>query len=120
MICPYCHQSVLPTYYFCPNCGTKLGTENLPTSTQAEVLLFAHSIILPSLLFLTISKWKGLKYYRSEDPKKKEIGTAAILILVSSTLITYWFSYVLVQRAVQSFTEQQLSAINADFSATGN
>lgn len=115
LTCPNCHQPVLPAYYFCPNCGFKLSSAPLSTSVAAQAWLYIFSAILPALAFLFITKWQGIKYYRSSDQTTKNIGSIAILILVASTIITYWFAYVGTQEIIQS----QVAAINADLSSQG-
>ena len=115
LVCPYCHQPILPSYYFCPNCGNKLSSAPLSTSIATQTWIYAFSAILPMLCFLFISKWPGIKYYRSKDPTTKNIGSVAILILVVSTVLTVWFAYLWTQEFIQS----QVSSINADMSEQG-
>ena len=114
-VCSYCHQPVLPTYYFCPNCGNKLVSAPLSTSVATQAWIYAFSAILPMILYIMISKWPGITYFKSKDEKTKQIGSVAIIILALSTIITVWLGYVWTQQIIQS----QLNAINADMSATG-
>ena len=79
---------------------------------QAQALVYVHSIILPMLLFITVTKWKGYTYYKSEDPKAKQIGTIAIVLMVLSLLITCWLAYVWTMDTIQS----SINSINADMS----
>lgn len=65
------------------------------------------------ILFIMVSKWPGITYYKSSDPKAKSIGTIAIIILTASTLITIWLAYVWTTEAIQS----SVNSINADMSA---
>jgi hypothetical protein len=115
-VCPYCHQPILPSYYFCPNCGTNLAAGALSTSEASQAWLYLFSIILPMLGFLLISKWKGWKYYKSQDPKTHQIGTIAIALVIISTIGSIWYAYVWTQEAIQS----SVASINADMSAIGN
>ena len=108
--CAVCHQPLLPEYYFCPNCGTEVEAPPLTTDFGMQLWIYAHSIFLPMVLFLSISKWKGYKYFRSEDPQAKQIGTIAIVLLIASTVITYYLAYATTMAAVQS----ALDSINAD------
>jgi hypothetical protein len=110
--CPACHQGVLSTYYFCPNCGTKLQNAPLPTSSGAQLKLYAFSIILPLICFITISKWRGIQYLRSKDEQTRSIGFIACFLLLASTLILIWLTYVWTQNAIQ----QSITSINADMS----
>lgn len=114
-VCPYCHQPILPSYYYCPNCGTNLAAGALSTSEGAQALLYIFSIVLPMLGFLLVSKWKGWKYYKSQDPKTHQIGQIAIALVVLSSIGTIWYAYVWTQDAIKS----SVASINADMSATG-
>jgi len=57
-----------------------------------------------------IGKWQGLKYYRSADPKTKQIGTTAFVLLILSTILTVWLASVWVQNTIQS----SLASVNTD------
>ena len=114
-ICPQCHQPVLLQYYFCPNCGTKLTSAPLSTTLETQAWIYAFSAILPMILFIMVSKWPGITYYKSADLKTKQIGTIAIAILAASTCITLWLGYVWTMQAIQS----SVNSINADMSAQG-
>ena len=110
--CPSCHQPVLPSYYFCPNCGFNLRPAPLSTSSGTQLLIYAHSIILPSLLFITISKWKGYTYLKSPDPAEKQIGAIAMFLLVCSTIFTFWYAYTW----TMNYVNESIAAINSDLS----
>lgn len=112
LLCPVCHQSVLPQYYFCPNCGTKLNAAPLSTSAMAQAGLYAFSIILPVICFIMVTRWQGIKYLKSSDQKTKNIGITACVILALSTIITIWLAVVWTQSAIQSL----INSINADLS----
>jgi hypothetical protein len=111
-ICPVCHQPVLPQYYFCPNCGAKLNIVPLSTAPEAQAKLYAFSIILPWLGFLFVKKWQGAKYYKSDDPKIKQIGIIAWTLMLVSTIIVIWLAVVATQNAIKS----SVDSINTDFS----
>jgi hypothetical protein len=102
MICPQCHQVVLPAYYFCPNCGKKLSDPALSTSVATQAWIYVFSAILPIICFLAVSYWPGVKYLRSADPAAKQIGLIASVIMGISTIVTFWLGIVWVQQAVQS------------------
>jgi len=110
-VCPTCHQPILPQYYFCPNCGTKLKQEPLSTTLATQAWIYFLSIVLPFFCFLFIKAWPANKYLKSNDPKEKLIGVVAWAILVISTIITIYLVYIWTKEAIQS----QLNSINTDF-----
>lgn len=110
-ICSVCHQPILPQYYFCPNCGNKINQPSLSTTIQTQVWIYAFSIILPMICFIFVTKWPGTKYFKSNDPKAKQIGQIAWVLLILSTIITIWLVYIWTQQLIQS----QINAINVDF-----
>src|SRR5271166_4874557 len=81
VLCPQCHQPIKPEYYYCPNCGKKLSEAPLSTSLGAQLWLYAFSLILPFIGYLAITKWQGIQYARSGDPRAQEIGWIAIGLL---------------------------------------
>src|ERR1035437_5706945 len=110
-ICPNCHQPILPTYYFCPNCGTKLHSAPLSTTVATQVWIYAFSIILPMICFIFVTRWPGVRYFKSSDPKAKQIGKIAWTLLILSTIVTIWLVVIWTQNYIQS----TVNSINADF-----
>lgn len=110
-ICSVCHQSILPQYYFCPNCGAKINSAPLSTTAGTQAWIYAFSIVLPMILFLFVTRWPGMKYFKSNDPKAKQIGQIAWALLIISTIVTIWLVYVWTQQTIQS----SINSINADF-----
>ena len=110
-ICSTCHQTLLPQYYFCPNCGAKVNEAPLSTTLQAQLGVYAFSIILPMICFIFVTKWPGVKYLKSNDQKTKNIGIIACVILGLSTILTIWLAYVWTQSAIQS----SINSVNTDF-----
>jgi hypothetical protein len=111
-LCPVCHQPVLPAYYFCPNCGAKLNAAPLSTTLSAQLGLYAFSIVLPMIGFIMVTRWQGWKYYKSEDPQAKQMGTIAMILIICSTVLVIWYAIVTAQHYVQSTVD----SINSDFS----
>ena len=101
-LCPQCHQPVLPSYYFCPNCGKKVNEPALSTSLLAQASLYGFSIVLPLICYLAIGYWRGIKYMQSADPKAKQIGIIALVLLLLSSGITFWLGIVWIQNAIES------------------
>ena len=111
--CPVCHQPTKPEYYFCPNCGTKIKQAPLETSSLAQLKIYAHSFILPWIVFITIGKWRGFTYFKSRDAKEKQIGIIAWAIFILSTIIMIWSVYVFTEQMIQS----SVNSINTDLSS---
>lgn len=104
-ICPMCHEPVLPTYYFCPNCGTKLaGSKPLSTSLSTQLWIYFFSIMLPAIAFLAIKYWPGVQYLRSPDWERKQIGIIAIILMAASTIVLAWWGIVWFQGFLASQT----------------
>jgi hypothetical protein len=114
-VCSVCHQPVLPTYYFCPNCGAKLDAGPLSTSFMTQLGIYAFSIILPALLFMFISKWPGLKYAKSKDSKVRLVGLIAWILLIASTIFTFWYLITATQNLGKSISD----SLNASMSNLG-
>ena len=111
-VCSVCHQPVSPQFYFCPNCGTKLNTAPLSVTPETQFGLYAFSIILPWICFIMITRWQGITYVRSSDPKTRQIGIIACVLLAASTFLTFWIAYVTLVNMVQS----QIASVNSDMS----
>jgi hypothetical protein len=114
-VCLTCHQPILPQYYFCPNCGAKLNSAPLSTTAATQAWIYVFSIILPMICFIFVTRWPGVKYFKSNDPKAKEIGQIAWALLIFSTVVTIWLAIVLTQEMIKSTT----ASINADMSDYG-
>jgi len=110
-ICPVCHQPVLPQYYFCPNCGARLNEAPLSTAVQTQARIYFFSIILPVICFIFATRWPGIKYFKSNDPKARRIGKIAWTLLILSTIVTVWLVYVWTQGMIQA----SINSLNADF-----
>lgn len=102
MVCPQCHQPILASYYFCPNCGKKINEAPLSTSLMSQLLLYAFSAVLPAICYLAIGYWKGIKYMESADGRAKQIGIIALVILLVSSAITFWLGVVWIENTIQS------------------
>jgi len=110
-LCSVCHQPILPQYYFCPNCGAKINSAPLSTTAGTQTWIYAFSIILPMILFIYVTRWPGVKYFKSNDPKTKRIGQVAWALLIISTIVTIWLGVVLTQKMIQT----SINSINTDF-----
>jgi predicted Na+-dependent transporter len=114
-ICPVCHQPVEPQWYFCPNCGAKINAAPLSTSVGTQAWIYFFSIILPMIAFIFVTRWPGVKYFKSNDPKTKQIGQIAWMLVIFSTIITVWVAIVWTQNYIKSTVD----SINTDLSSYG-
>lgn len=100
-ICPFCHNPVVETFYFCPNCGKNLKTPPVSTTVLKQIGIYAVSILLPPL-----GLWPGIKYLRQNSKKAKIVGLIAIILTIVSTTIIVWLAIGIINQASQSFTRQ--------------
>jgi len=49
-----------------------------------------------------VTRWPGIKYIKSDNKKTKIIGIIASVLLIVSTVVTYWYAYVWTKEVVQS------------------
>lgn len=113
-LCSYCHQPLKPEYYYCPNCGKAVHEPPLSITPLTQLGIYVFSIILPMICYLAITKWPGLKYYRSSDEKTKQVGAIAIILLVLSSFVTFYYAYVWTEEAIQQTTAQVNQELNAE------
>ena len=88
LVCPQCHQPILPEYYFCPNCGKNLKEKEVPVSVWAQVGVYLVSVFLPPL-----GLWPGIKYVMKPNKQAKLVGWIAIGLTIISTIVTLWLTY---------------------------
>jgi len=110
-VCVFCHQPILSQYYFCPNCGEKINLAPLSTTPLSQAWIYIFSIVLPMIFFIFITKWPGVKYYKSKDKQTHLIGQIAIVLIILSTILTIYFGYVWTERMIQS----SIDSVNTDF-----
>ena len=96
--CIHCGKPIPPGAVFCPNCGARLVGTDLSTSVFTHIWIYGVSLLLPPLGF-----WPGIKYFRSNDPKAKQIGLIAIIISVISTIATVWATFALLNVYLSTF-----------------
>ncbi len=63
------------------------------------------------ILYISIKKWPVMKYIKSEDLKVKQIGYIAMTLIILSTILVIWLSFVGTNKMIQS----SIDSINADF-----
>lgn len=86
-LCPKCHVKVLPSHYYCYNCGANLKPAPPKTDAGTQAVLYIKSLLLPP--FGIVWAIKYLKY----PGKSRVIGIVAILITVAIFILAIkWFS----------------------------
>jgi len=68
------------------------------------------------IAFIYVTRWPGMKYFKSNDPQLKQIGEIAWTLLILSTIFTIWFVIV----ATQSYIQTTVNGINSDMSTYGS
>jgi hypothetical protein len=82
----------------------------LSTSVGTQAWVYLFSIILPVICFLAVTKWPGVRYFKSNNPKARQIGIIAWTLLILSTVVTIWLAYVWTEEAIQS----SVNSVNLD------
>jgi hypothetical protein len=111
-LCTVCHIPLLSTYYFCPNCGKQIHEPPLPTDFGTQLGLYLFSIILPLIAFLFVTRWKGFKYLRQESLKAQIIGMIATLLLIGTTVFSFWYTYHIITTLVQKTMTEAGSSLD--------
>lgn len=107
-VCPQCHQPILPEYYFCPNCGKKLEEAPLSTTVWAQLWLYIFTlIIMPLTGYLAYRHWKGIQYFKSQDPKAKRIGITSIILLIGTVVAIGWSIWAGIAQLKEALNAQQ-------------
>ncbi len=88
LVCPACHQPVVPEWYFCPNCGKELKAKPVKVSAATQIGIYALSVFLPPL-----GIWPGIKYLFKESRGAKIVGTIAIVLTIISSSIATWLIF---------------------------
>jgi len=97
--CKFCGQTVLANYYFCPYCGKKLIEP--PITALKEIGVYLFSVFLPPL-----GLWPGIKYLFQKNERAKRVGIIAIILTITSTVITVWLCIGAVNSITQSLSAQ--------------
>ena len=87
-ICPICHQPILPTYYFCPNCGHDLQGKPKNITVLAQVGVYALALFLPPF-----GLWPGVQYLMRKGRQAKWVGAVAIILTLLSSALCVWFIF---------------------------
>lgn len=85
--CSKCELPVLPSFYFCPNCGKSLRPKPQSTSVGRQIGVYALSLLLPPL-----GLWPAIKYLRDKNPKAKIVGVIAAALTIVSIVGTVYYT----------------------------
>lgn len=70
--------------YYCFNCGKNLKPAPPKTSTDAQIMLYLKSFLLPPF-----GLWYALPYLKTDNQKSKVIGSVAIILTFLSLAIAF-------------------------------
>ena len=70
---------------------------------------------MPLLAFVVIKYWPGMKYLRSADWAKKQVGIIALVLMIASTIVVTWWLIVWTEGLVQSMTGGLMGTGSLDF-----
>ncbi len=99
-MCPACSFTILPEWFYCPNCGKQLKEAPLVISFSKQIYIYFISFFLAPLGL----GW-GLKYIKHSDKKVRMVGIIAIVLTV--------LSIVLLILTFQSFMKQYADTLNS-------
>lgn len=63
------------------------------------------------ICFIFVTRWPGQTYYKSSDPKARQIGQVAWTLILLSTAFTIYLVVILTKALIAS----SVASINADF-----
>lgn len=101
--CPKCHVSIRTTDYYCYNCGKNLKSAPASLSVVTQLGLYAKSILIPPFGVL----W-AIKYLKQNNKKAKLVGMVAIIL----TLTSFVISVVWLRGLVSRFNDQLNKQLN--------
>ncbi|MFH1896369.1 MAG: zinc ribbon domain-containing protein [bacterium] len=81
--CPQCHTTVRPTDYFCYNCGHNLKPAAPSMSFTSQATLYIKSVFVPPFGIF----W-AIKYLKQTDSKSRMVGIIAVILTVTSFIIS--------------------------------
>ena len=105
-LCPQCHQTISPEWYFCANCGKNLKEKPPSTTWLAQTSLYLLSIFLPPL-----GLWPGMKYVRSSYPPARRVGIIIIVLTAVSLVVGFVILERWLSNAVQQATSSDLGGL---------
>jgi len=86
LFCPSCHTSILPAFYFCPNCGKALRPKPLSTSLGKQISVYLISFFLPPF-----GLGPAFRYLSQKGALAKTIGIVAILLTTFSLAVAVYY-----------------------------
>jgi len=82
IFCRACHAPVLPSAYFCSQCGKKLKEPPLSTSAAKQILVYFVSFFLTPF-----GLGYAFKYLKQPGLKARIIGVVAILLTILAIVL---------------------------------
>ena len=100
IICPFCKSSIPIATYFCPNCGKQLKDKPPDTTLLKKIVVYAVSLFLPPF-----GLWYAWKYLKAGDYESRKIGIVAIILTITSIIVTLWLTAGFINSVYQSLGE---------------
>lgn len=98
--CPVCKLSVLPVFYFCPNCGKLLRPKPLVVPLPRQMLLYFVSFFLPP-----VALPYAFRYMRQPNKATKIIGMVLFVIAIGSILLSFYSYYWFIQQFYSQYPQ---------------
>jgi hypothetical protein len=108
-VCKSCQNPIAPTFFFCPYCGKKLRQPPLSISVWKQINVYFISVFFPPFGLIP-----GIRYLRQSDSRSQMIGIIVLLLTGLSTLVTIYYSVVLIQYANQYFSQTLNAPLGID------
>ncbi|MBI4037981.1 hypothetical protein HY382_02980 [Candidatus Curtissbacteria bacterium] len=86
-LCPNCKNIISQIDISCPKCGKKVKDTSLTTGIQKQFFLYFLSFFLPYFAI-----WPAIKYLRQPNPTSKKVGVVAIILIITSLLLSVYFT----------------------------
>jgi hypothetical protein len=81
--CPTCDKEIKIGDIFCPHCGIKLPTSNVPLTLWQKIKIYSITVLLAPL-----GMYWFFKYIKSEDQEKRKVAIYVLCLTVAAVALT--------------------------------
>jgi len=85
--CTECGHEMSDEALVCPYCGKPNQNIHPSVSISKQTTIYAISLFLPPF-----GLWYSWKYFRQQDSKSKTIGVIALILTITSIIVTTWMA----------------------------